>query len=468
MPAAGEQHPWMTDGHRPYVWSPEHGTYVPESFYSETAATPPPSVSPVVAPEDRQQYGPSIAQAFGYTGPIANTPTTMNNAVYSPPPASTTTTTTPPPAPAPRVILPNQRYQRPTTDANAGPSGLVDIFDEHGNINDYYVPRIDLGEPAEVSGTFSGQEESDYFTRMNNLAAQVQQQYGGPIPDFQAAQIALGNVPQSQATSMSISPELQRMMSGEGFSPQLMAGMRSRAIEDAARAGRSELSQAKIAMQQAGIGGSPAGAGIAADVARRSGQAQTAALRDIDIESALQAIQNQQFGIGQQTQIGLSNMQIANQMALANANRLFDAMNTNVANQQQVNATRFGAQENRNLRQADATSNVVAQQGGAFQQAALGRSIDADQTNAANRTNQQINQAQLDRQQQLANQQARNMQWQTGASILGGYAPNPGMPTASPGFSPLGATFSGFGSDLIRNSNIRWGNNSDANSPATT
>ena len=43
--------------------------------------------------------------------------------------------------------------------------------------------------------------------------------------------------------------------------------------------------------------------------------AQTAANRDVDLANAQVGLENFRTGVGMQTQIGLSNMQAANQMA---------------------------------------------------------------------------------------------------------------------------------------------------------
>ncbi len=115
------------------------------------------------------------------------------------------------------------------------------------------------------------------------------------------------------------SPELQSMLGGQGYDPATLAMMRGRATEDTSSAGRTEMAQAKRALEQSGLGASPAGAAVIGDVARRSGIAGNQAQRAIDIQNAQTGMENRRIGLGQQTQIGLANTGQANQIALAKA-----------------------------------------------------------------------------------------------------------------------------------------------------
>lgn len=151
-----------------------------------------------------------------------------------------------------------------------------------------------------------------------------------PWDQPQSSLINPGAVPQGTAAQFGTSPELQEMLSGKGFSGKTMANMRATAMEAPANAGLQEMAQVKRQLGAAGFGANnPIAAGYKANVARETGRAQTAALRDVDTQDAQLQEQQKQFGIGEQTQIGANNMQAANAMALNNANRMFQALQSN-------------------------------------------------------------------------------------------------------------------------------------------
>lgn len=355
----------------------------------------------------------------------------------------------------------------PTQAPGTNTAGLIPQLDELGNeFGPPIIPEMNLPGVPQMS-PYIDQGVRDQFTgMMNTIAGQAGDQYNYTPATFNTAQMDTSKVPQPSATTMNISPEVQRMLSGQGFNPATLAQMKASAIENAAGAGRNELSQSKIAMEQAGLSGSPAGAAIQGDVARREGIAQSSALRDVDIQNALAGLQNFQLGVGYQQQTGLSNMQAANQMALENANRLFSAMNANLANQQQAANATFGAETNRQQAQAGTKADFLTQQGGALNAASLGNALNANQTNTANLFNRQSDQAQLDRQRQLANLQANEGRWQTSAAILGGFAPNPKLPETQ-GFSPLGAQLGNLGSSFLNNTIANLGKPKTSTSGAT-
>src|SRR3990167_4987867 len=350
------------------------------------------------------------------------------------PPAPTPTPTpTPAPAPVPAPLpVPGSQtstYYNPAIPQGPtvpGPGGLEyqGGYGEGGNLLDPFdIPSVVLPGAPQVSSTLDQGAQDRFTDLMNRMASQVQQQYNYQIPAFTAAEMQLGEIPQGTAQQTAISPELQQMLKGEGYNPSILAQMRARASEGVNQAGLTEMSQAKRALEQAGLGGSPAGAAVQGDVARRSGMDRSAALRDVDIANAEQGIQNAQFGIGQQTTIGLSNMQAANQMAMENANRVFAGMSQNLANVQQARGAQFGAETERQGRQAEATSNVLGQQSGIWQTAAANTAQNAPFTNAQNTLTRDWNQAQLERQRQLTNLGTRENRWTTAIAKMPGFSP---------------------------------------------
>lgn len=310
----------------------------------------------------------------------------------------------------------------------ADPFGLID----NGPNMPMSVPGINIPAPPVIPNRFDPQFINNFNDMTGQTAGNIAGAWNYTLPTATAAQLNLTGVPSPTAQQTAISPELQRMLAGEGYSPDILAGMRARSIEDVSGAGRTEMGQARRALEQAGLAESPAAAAISGDVARRSGIAQNSALRDIDIANALQGIQNMQFGIGQQTQIGMSNMAAANQMALENANRLFAGMQQSLANQQQTNMANFGAAANQATNKAGAQSNFFANQGGNLQNAMLQNWQNANQQNAANQMNWAGLQAQFARQRALANQGTLENRWGTAArSLFGNNSPmnfNSGQP----------------------------------------
>lgn len=448
--------------------------------------TPPPSMSapdPPIAPAPPAGTGGTPFLGFGVPGTTApGTPGFVDEpGFWTPPPHL-------PPAPPPEVPPPAP----PTPGATSttiynpalpqgptvpGPGGLEyqGATGAAGNLLDPYdIPSIALPGAPQIDPTLDRGAQDRFTGLMNTLAGQVQQQYNYQNPAFTAAEMQRGDIPQPEARQLgqspdlqrmlsgevpvaaqtAISPELQQQLSGEGYNPSILAQMRARASEGVNQAGLAELSQSRRALEQAGLGGSPAGAAVAGDVARRSGMARSAALRDVDIANAEQGIQSQQFGIGQQTgiglantaaqnqrgsegianqryglglqtQVGLSNMQAANQMAMENANRIFSGLSQNLENVQQARGAQFGAETERQGRQADATSNVIGQQGAQWQAAAANAAQNAPFQNAQNTLTRDWNQAQLERQRQQTNLGTRESRWQTAATGLPGFSPLP-------------------------------------------
>jgi hypothetical protein len=319
--------------------------------------------------------------------------------------------------------------------------------DENGDYTDMGgIPGIDLPSPEPISPFIDQSVRDQYTGLMNTIAGQAGDQFNYAIPNADPATLDTGLVPQPNAQQIGSSPELARMLSGEGYNPAMLAQLHSRASEDVSRAGLTEMSQAKRALGQAGLNYSPAGAAVQQDVARRNAADQSSASRDIDIQNAGVGMENFRTGVGYQQSNASQNMQAANAMALANANRLYSALSQNLTNQQQMQMGKFGAETERLGNQASTKAGILGQQGGMLQGASLDQASTAQQMNNANTNNWQLNQAQLDRQRAMENQRAREGRWQTSTSILNNFQPNPagyGAPAAPISFA--GPALTNFG-----------------------
>lgn len=349
--------------------------------------------------------------------------------------------------------LPSVPQAGDNVGSNVDPNtGLIPMTDANGNIYGWSIPGYNVPAPPNVPGGVDPAQQQQYLNLMNAIASQIQQQYQYQTPLSQAAQQNLGAVPQPGVAQQQITPEIQRLLSGQGYDPATLAQMRAGAIDSTAAAGRSELNAGRIAAEQAGLQASPAGGAVSEDIARRAGIAQTSALRDVNLANAQQGMNNFLTGVGYQTQIGGNNMQQANEMALANANRLFAAMNQNVANQQQSGLFNAGNQNSQMMNQANQVSNVLGQQGNALNQGALNQSIFAGNQNAQNTINWQQLMAQLARQQSLANQGTFTGQQQNANSLLFGGTNNLPSSGQGPGTSTAGNAFSNIGGSILNQS----------------
>ncbi len=200
--------------------------------------------------------------------------------------------------------------------------------------------------------------------------------------------------------------------------------MHAGATDSVAAQSAMQLSQARQALGMSGLDQSPAGVGVQQDVARQAGAAQTQASNAIDINNAQVGNQNLLAGTGMQTQIGMGNMQQANQMALENANRLFSGMQQNTQNQQAANSATFGANTARQGAQAGAASGAVTNLGQQFAGAQLSKAAGAETQNAANAAAWNVNQANLTAGQGVQNQNTLENRWKTVAG-QGAFAPPP-------------------------------------------
>lgn len=274
------------------------------------------------------------------------------------------------------------------------------------------LPGVQLGAPPQLSG-----DDSRFTDFMNQINGQIGQAYDYETPQTQASLIGAGDVPQAQASQMGTSPELARMLSGEGYSPDTLTKMRASAYEQPAQAGRTQLTNVLRSLNDSGLGGSGAEAAMRGDVGRETGYAQGQALRDVDVANAQAGMENMRFGVGQQSNIGLSNMQQANQMALANSSQLFDALRANQAASNSANQMNTGLQAQQGAAGAAAQSGFLGQQGAQGQSQAQEKEV----TNNQNAWEGQQQQAGFDWQKQLQPWEELNKRYGQAQGIMGAW-----------------------------------------------
>jgi hypothetical protein len=275
------------------------------------------------------------------------------------------------------------------------------------------LPGVQMGAAPQVSTDASG--FNDY---MNQIGSQIKGAYAYDTPQAQTALLDKSAVPQAAAQQFGTSGELSRLLGGEGFSPEILAKMRANAMEDTAGAGAQHMSQMKRALGQSGLGmESGASAALHGEVARQTGQNQGRALRDIDISNAQTGVENMRFGVGQQSQIGMSNMQQANQMAMNNANMMFEALRANQASQNQMAQFNTGIKADQAKSGASAQSNFLGQQGSQWQDQRQEREM----TNNQNNVNFQRDQTQYDWQKQTMPWQELNNRYGQANNMLGSW-----------------------------------------------
>lgn len=275
------------------------------------------------------------------------------------------------------------------------------------------LPGVTVGAPPQLN-TNPGQF-NDYTNMINS---QINGAYGYNTPQAATSLIPQGSVPQPTAQQVSTSPQLQAMLNGQGYSPKVLAEMHATATQQPAQAGLQQMSQMKQALSQAGLTGSGASAALEGEVARQTGQAQGQANSAVDLQNANMSNQNQQFGIGQQTQIGTSNMQAANQMALANANMMFQSLTQNQQAQNSNNQLNTTISAQQKAAGAQASSGFLANQG---QQATQNANTNQQQNNA-NQWQGQQQQTAYDWQKQTMPWQELNTRYGQAQNILGNTA----------------------------------------------
>ena len=305
--------------------------------------------------------------------------------------------------------------------APGGPnSGLIGNLD---NASLPLIPGINLGAPPQISSTI----DPGAYKSVQDVTQQASDAIGGQftqaqqnMPQAQAAQTNLGQVPQTQMTAMPISDQVNAMLSGNlGYSPQVLAEMKANATDSTAQMGQSEMAQAQRALEQSGMGGgSGMDSAVRQDIARQTGAANTTAQNAIDTQNANVAQQNFQSGVGYQQNALTDNFQMANQMALDNATKLFSAIQQNTSNQQAAGLQNAGAAQSLNAQGAQDKASFDMSQAGNLNSATLQQASNASLGNTQNTINQGLNQAGLDRGQALANLQAGQNQWQIGSTLM--------------------------------------------------
>lgn len=224
------------------------------------------------------------------------------------------------------------------------------------------LPGVQVGAPPQVSTNMN-----DFTGFMNQINGQIGGAYGYQTPQANASLIDQSRIPQPNAQQFGTSAELQRLLSGQGYTQEMLTRMRATATEQPAQAGLQQMSQMRRMLGEAGVHGG-AEVALRGEVARQTGQAQGQALRDVDLQNANTGMENQRFGVGQQTSIGLSNMQAANQIALQNSQMLFQALRDNQSAQNSTNQLNTQMQGQQRLAGANAQSNFLGQQGAQGQQ----------------------------------------------------------------------------------------------------
>jgi hypothetical protein len=135
------------------------------------------------------------------------------------------------------------------------------------------------------------------------------------------------------------------------------------------------------------------------------------------VQNANASMENTRFGVGQQTQIGMSNMQAANQMALANANIMFQALQANQQASNQTNMMNTQLKAQQGAAGASAMGNFLGQQGAQGQ----AQTHEKDMQNNQNTFNRQNTQAGFDWDRQKSQWEELNKRYGQSQNILGSW-----------------------------------------------
>jgi hypothetical protein len=273
------------------------------------------------------------------------------------------------------------------------------------------LPGVTVGTPPQM-GTTMGSFDATTAAGQK----QLQDIYGYSTPQMSTATIDSSQLPGMKPAQMDISPELAHQLSGTGYDPATLARMRAQAVEGPANAGIQQLMQIKRVLGANGINGGAAAA-VQGSVARDVGQQQGSNLNQVELANANQGNQNQQFGIGQQTQIGVSNMQQANNMALAQAAQLFQSLRDNMNATNATSLFNTTNQVNQKTQAAGTEAGFTTQQ--AQQREANQHSN--EQTNNANNWQAQQQQTQYDWNKQAMPWQELNNRYNSANSVLGNW-----------------------------------------------
>lgn len=224
------------------------------------------------------------------------------------------------------------------------------------------LPGVQLGPPPMLPTDMSA-----FDNYMNQIYGQIGGAYDFNTPFAETNLLDPSQVPNVNAQQMGESDELKRLLSGEGYSPEILARMKASAIENPAIAGLQQMGQMKRALGEAGNFGGSAAA-LRGEVARETGRQQGENLNRVEVGNADLANKNFLSGVGFQTQIGMSNMEMANQMALQNANRMFAALQANQNASNAMNQFNTGNKFNQQMSKANAGAGFLGQQGAQGQQ----------------------------------------------------------------------------------------------------
>jgi hypothetical protein len=283
---------------------------------------------------------------------------------------------------------------------NPGSTGSPDDFPTFETPE---IDQINLPTPERVDPRFGNEFDQWYSNVIDAQAGNVGDFYNYNTPQAGAAQMDLGAVPQPDAQMPESSEALQFLLSGQGFSPDIMARMQATNTDANAMVGRSNAGSARLMAEQAGLAGSPAAMAMEASARRQQGDATTRGSNAIEIANAQQGMQNRQMGAGLENSRQISGAAQANQMALQNAAMILSSMQQNVGNLQQTNMFNTGNEVGQKAQGANAQAGLYGAGAQSYNNAALGRSTEADFFNAAQSTAQGNNQATLNRQADMFN-----------------------------------------------------------------
>jgi hypothetical protein len=301
------------------------------------------------------------------------------------------------------------QYGGGTTPGIVSPSN-VDPWSNLNGMGDIApLPGVQVGEAPHLNT-----DPNQYNPIIDQTMGRIGGAYDFNTPTAQTS--LLNGAPQADLSQYGGSKELQDFLGGEGFSPKTLALMRTQAREAPAIAGRQQMNQMRRTLGEAGISG-PAAAGYMGDVARNTGYQQGQNLQNVELGNADQAAKNKQFGVGMQTNIGLTNMQQANMLALQNANQMFEALRANQNAQNNMNQFNTGNQMNQQMSRAGQQGSYAANAGQLTQ-----NQVNQNQTENANKDwSRDIMNTQYDWQKQTMPWEEQNKRFGQATGTLGSW-----------------------------------------------
>lgn len=288
-------------------------------------------------------------------------------------------------------------------DAYAQPPGAGNAYPAGGGLPDFpffetpSIGRTELPETQTVNRMFGQDFDNQYADYLRAQGREVGGFYDFDPAQMTAAQHNLSGIPQVTAQTPEMFDALQFLLRGKGFDDPTLTRMRSMATDDISRVGAAQRGATRLAAEQAGISGTPAALAMEGQSMRRQGDAQTRALNEIEVQNALQGIQNMTTGAGMELNRQTSGAQMTNATALQNAANMIAAMQQNIGNLQQQNLVNTQNEVGRQMTQAGEQAQTFNQGSQAYNQAALGRARDADFYNATAQNTRNFTQAEMDR-----------------------------------------------------------------------